>query len=70
MEISTLMHVSKALKNLKTPISDVSFREKLFLIFYKLVQVVLLQCPYEIIENKQQRSPTKVVENICKFVLI
>jgi len=43
MKISTLVHVSKTLKNLKTPILEFSFREKLFSVFHELVYVEFLK---------------------------
>lgn len=45
MEVSTLVHVSKTLENLKTPISNFTFREQLFPIFHKMVKVAFLHHP-------------------------
>lgn len=43
MKISTLVHVSKTLKDLKTPIPDIRFSEKLFSVFHELVYVEFLK---------------------------
>lgn len=56
MKISPLVQISQALKNLETPISDFSFREKLFSIFHKLVKVAFL----EGVMYEQVRSDPKI----------
>lgn len=42
MKVTTLVHVRKSLKYLKTPISQFTLREKLAPIFYKLVKIAFL----------------------------
>lgn len=37
MEVSTLVHVGKTLENLKTPVSDFTFREQFLPVLHKLV---------------------------------
>ena len=42
VEVSTLMHVTKTLKDLKAPSSDIRFCKELRAILHKLVKIALL----------------------------
>jgi hypothetical protein len=64
MKVSPLVHISKSLKNLKAPITDIWLRERLDSVFHKLVEIALLD---EKMDNIQQKHDMVVIKMLLSI---